>query len=368
MPFADELIGPSVADALYRGVREVSPDADLTDLSEAASKLGPLTLSARASVLGDALVAGLPGDYGSFATAIRELNHRGGVTGWAVWPVTSAVTQKALDDANTAAFDDGLELLAELTGLLTSEFAIRGFLRHDLDRSLAAITQWTDSPDEYVRRLASEGTRLYLPWAVRIPELRERPGVTVPILDRLYLDPSEYVRRSVANHLNDLSRDEPLIVVDTAQRWLANPDENTPRLVRHALRTLIKKGHPGAMELLGFGPVSLAVDGPALDRHEVPFGEAVTFTASIRNIGDDAARLSVDYIVHHVKANGSLTGKTFKLTTRALEPGEVMTVERTHSFRAITTRRYYPGTHAIELQLNGIPSGRVDFELLAPPA
>lgn len=366
MPFADELIGAYTARSLYRAIRAELPASDLTALSEAATSLDSLTLRARADLLRDALIAGLPADYVGFAAVIREAHRRGGLSGWGVWPVTSAVAQKAVDDGGTAAFDDSLDLLAELTGLLTSEFAIRTLLRHDLDRALDAALVWTRSDDEHVRRLATEGTRPYLPWSVRVPEIITRPGVTVPILDRLYRDDSEYVRRSVANHLNDLSRDHPALVVDTATRWLAEPDENTSRLVRNGLRTLVKRGHPDAMVLLGFGPADLDVVGPVIDRDTVPFGGSVRFTATIRNVGAEPARLSVDYVVHHVKANGSRTGKTFKLLTRTLEPGDVVTIDREHSLRAITTRRYYPGSHAIALQLNGVPSGLVDFELLAP--
>jgi hypothetical protein len=172
------------------------------------------------------------------------------------------------------------------------------------------------------------------------------------------------VRRSVANHLNDLSRQHPELVVATTAAWLADPDENTAAVVRHALRTLIKKGHPQALAQLGFHPADVDVHGPALDADTVPFGGAIGFTVRIRNTGTETARLAVDYVVHHRKANGSLTGKTFKLTTLTLAPGESAELSRTHSFRAITTRRYHPGMHALEVQVNGSASGRSEFTLL----
>ncbi|WP_405763903.1 hypothetical protein OG539_01105 [Actinacidiphila glaucinigra] len=129
---------------------------------------------------------------------------------------------------------------------------------------------------------------------------------------------------------------------------------------------LVKRGHPGALELLGFVPATLEIDGPVLDRTTVPFGGNVRFTASIRNVGAGKARLAIDYVVHHHKANGSQTAKTFKLTTRSLAPGETMGVSREHSFRPITTRRYHPGPQAIALQVNGVASARAVFELEAP--
>ncbi|SMH44063.1 3-methyladenine DNA glycosylase AlkC [Rathayibacter oskolensis] len=378
MPFADELIGVQTARSLHAAIRAAAPTADLERLATCADLLGPLALRARADLLRDALLDGLPGDYVSFATTIRAARDLGGIRGWAVWPVTSAVAEKALAegsaaegraaDGGSAAFEDALALLAELTGLLTSEFAVRALLQHDLDRALRVITEtWTVSPDVDVRRLATEGTRPYLPWSVRVPEITRSPGITVPILDRLYRDDSEYVRRSVANHLNDVSRDAADLVVGTARRWLSTPDENTLRVVNRGLRTLVKRGHPGALELLGFSPANLETSAPVVDTEAVEFGGELRFRASIRNVGSEPARLSVDYTVHHVKANGTRTGKTFKLTTLLLAPGEEAHVDRTHSFRALTTRRYHPGAHAVELHVNGVSSGATEFELLPPP-
>ncbi|WP_446045695.1 DNA alkylation repair protein [Streptomyces olivaceus] len=365
MPFADELISRHTVQNLTHAIRAAAPDTTLTALHAAARQIGPLALRQRADLLRDALLTDLPGDYATLARTVRTARDNAPqFTGWLIWPVTSALATRAVQEGETAPFDDAMALLAELTGRLSSEFAIRTLLRHDLDRALNTIvSDWTGSADPDVRRLASEGTRPYLPWAVRVPQILTRPGATVPILDTLYRDESAYVRRSVANHLNDLSRDHPEVVVDTARRWLDSPDATTERLVRHGLRTLIKRGHLGALELLGFAPAVLDVVGPRLDRDVVPLGESVQLTASIRNVGASAARLTIDYIVHHRKANGNRTGKTFKLTTRTLAPGEQTEVMREHSFRPITTRRYYPGRHAISLQINGVESDRAAFEL-----
>ncbi|CCQ14720.1 putative DNA alkylation repair protein [Rhodococcus sp. AW25M09] len=364
MPFADELIGPDAARTLFRTIRAAAPGADLSVLQGSVDQLGPLALRARADLLRDALLTGLPGDYTEFARTIRRAAEDSDFQGWSIWPVTSAVASKAVEEKTSSAFDDGMALLAELTGRLTSEFAVRAFLRADLDRALEIALGWTQSSDEHVRRLASEGTRPYLPWSVRVPEILARPGVTVPILDRLYRDDSDYVRRSVANHLNDFSRDVPDLVVSTAARWLDDPDDNTGQLVRHAMRTVIKNGHPDALALLGFAPAELDVTGPVLDMAELPIGGSLEFTASVRNVGLEPAKLAIDYIVHHTKANGAQTGKTFKLKTTTIAPGENIDIRRRHSFRPLTTRKYYPGPHAIELQINGVSSGRADFLLV----
>ncbi|SER25336.1 DNA alkylation repair protein [Lentzea albida] len=365
MPFADELIGAQTVRALVTALRTARPRARLARLRDAEKALAPLALRERSDLLRDALLDDLPGDYASFAATVRAAADQApSFTGWLIWPVTSAVAAKAISEGGTDAFDDALALLAELTPQLSAEFALRSLLNHDLERALGTILAWTRSEDEHVRRLASEGTRPLLPWAVRVPGVLSVPEATLPILDALYRDDSEYVRRSVANHLNDISRRHPDLVVATATAWTAAPDGNTARVVRHGLRTLVKQGHPGALALLGFTSARLDVVGPVLATDTVTIGEALSFTGSVRNLDREPARLVIDYVVHHRKANGTLTGKTFKLTTRTVEPGETYELSREHSFRVITTRRYHPGEHAVELQVNGVRSGRAEFVLV----
>lgn len=366
MPFADELLGVPAARALAAAIQATAPRAELPALHAAADALGPLSLRERSDLLRDALLADLPGDYNSFAGTIRAAA-QGTLpfSGWLIWPVTTAIAVKAVDDGTDAAFDDGMRMLAELTPRLTAEFAIRVLLAHDLNRAMPIVQSWITSADADVRRLASEGTRPFLPWAIRVPAILAEPTATLPVLHALYRDEDEVVRRSVANHLNDLSRQQPELVVATTAAWLAAPDDNTTQLVRHALRTLIKKGHPQALAQLGFHPAEVAVHGPELDAPTVPFGGTIGFTVGIRNTGTEPTRLAVDYVMHHQKANGSLTGKTFKLATVTLAPGEDVQLTRSHSFRAITTRRYHPGAHALEVQVNGVVSGRAEFTLLA---
>ncbi|MFI6759709.1 hypothetical protein ACIBF5_11305 [Micromonospora sp. NPDC050417] len=278
--------------------------------------------------------------------------------------MTEAVAVRALGSPRDGDFEAGLGLLAALTSRLTSEFALRTFLNADLDRTLATAVGWSGHPDEHVRRLASEGTRPRLPWAKQVPALKQRHDATLPILDALYRDDVEYVRRSVANHLNDVSRLAPDLAVATAARWSARPEPTTPRLVRHAMRTLVKAADPGALALLGFPPAAdVTVSGPYLAETSVGLGGELAFELVVANKGTQDANLVIDYVVHHRKANGTLAPKVFKLTTRVLAPGQQLTLSRRHSFRPISTRRYYPGEHAIEVQVNGVRSGTASFDL-----
>ncbi|NQX37130.1 DNA alkylation repair protein [Herbiconiux sp. VKM Ac-2851] len=366
MPFADELMGPHVAEALTRGITAALPEEELTNLRAAAAKLDGLALRERSDVLRNALLLDVPGSYAELDTVVRKAAQSPSFSGWLIWPVTSAVATRAVQEDTEVAFDSALELLAALTGGLSSEFAIRTLLRHDPQRALETMLVWTASPDEHVRRLASEGSRPYLPWSVRVPALIKSGGATIAILDALYLDESDYVRRSVANHLNDLSRDEPELVVATAARWLAEPDVHTPALARRALRTLIKRGDKGALALMGYQGVNITFGPPELEEIDIPFGGSIRFRATVQNHSSETARVAIDYVIHHRRNTGATTPKVFKLTTAEIAPGEAVKIERAHSFRAITTRRYYPGTHAIALQVNGITSPTTPFELLQP--
>jgi len=222
-------------------------------------------------------------------------------------------------------------------------------------------------PNEHVRRLASEGSRACLPWARRVPWLIEHPGATLGILDGLYRDSAEYVRRSVANHLNDLSRVDPDVVTGTAARWALAPDANTPWVLRHGLRTLIKQGDRRALDVVGFTGADLEVQRPTLTAEEVEWGGVLTFTSTVTNSGESEANVAIDYSIGFQRANGSVRPKTFKIGTRRLAAGESVVVTKSHSFRRITTRTYYPGPHFVTVQANGLVSPQADFQLRADP-
>lgn len=367
MPTANELLGRDVVARLTGCLRGADGRRRWTGVEASASGFAEQGLSERVRAVQAALLDDLPPSYSASARIVRRALRSEEFDGWMVWPVGEAVAERAVTSGNDADFEDGLALLAELTPRLSSEFAIRTFLAADLDRSLRTVRSWTEHPDEHVRRLASEGTRPRLPWARRVRELIERPGVTIPILDALHDDPSEYVRRSAANHLNDVSRLDPALAVATARGWLRADDAESARTVKRALRTLIKGADADALALFGFTtPRDLVVEGILLEPDAVRVGEALGFAATITNGGSTACDLAIDYVVGHRKANGELSPKVFKLTTVRLEPGERAELSRRHSFKPITTRRYYPGPHTIELQVNGARFGLAEFELLAP--
>ncbi|MFC9584568.1 DNA alkylation repair protein [Streptomyces yangpuensis] len=363
MPTADELLSADTVTTLARLLARAGGRRSAPALTARAAALDGLTYSGRVAAIRDAVLADLPEDWPGFEAVVRTALAEPAFEGWMTFPVNEAVAVRGL-----AAFEPGLELLRDLTSRLTAESAVRPFLRADPDRALAVVRKWTDDPDPHVRRLASEGTRPRLPWAPQLPAFVADPRPALPVLDALHRDPSAYVRRSVSNHLNDISRDHPDLAVETAARWLtagpAEPAGTTDRVVRHGLRTLIKAGRPEALTLLGHAPdVPVTVHGPVVTTPRVAVGEYLVFDYAVTNTGELPAELVIDYVVHHTKANGTRTPKVFKLVTRPLAPGETFSGTRRHSFKPITTRRYHSGEHLVQLQVNGRVRGEAVFSL-----
>ena len=376
----NELIDRRTVLRLTSLLRDADSSRDWAAVEESADRVDGLQLRARSDVVAAAILHDNSradddhdATYDRLAATVRRALLETALDGWMVWPISEAVASAALlsfssrTPHNFTAFDDGLELLSQLTPRLTGEFAIRRFLAADLDRSLARILPWTLSDDEHVRRLASEGTRPFLPWAVRVSALTAQPAKTIPILDALRRDPSDYVRRSVANHLNDLSRQNPTLVVQTAERWMREPDENTRWVVRHGLRTLVKKADPGALALMGFSDTAVLVSEISVVDDTVVLPGALEFSFSVTNHTESAVRLAIDFVVSYVKSSGSLAEKVFKLTTRDLAPGESVELQKRHAIHQMTTRVHYAGTHLIELQINGRRYSRRSFEVALPP-
>ncbi len=253
----------------------------------------------------------------------------------------------------------------EITKRATSEFSIRTPLRDHTEATLSYLERWATDPNVHVRRLVSEGTRTRLPWSFRLKAFQEDPTPVVALLEELKDDPVEYVRRSVANNLNDIAKDHPDLVVDVTRRWWSDGDVNRRRLVRHGLRTLIKAGDPGALDVLGYGASSPATVGlAAIEPSSPSIGDKVKVQVHIENPGEETAGALVDLRVHFVKANGSTNAKVFKGAELSIEPGETGVVNKTISLAQHSTRTHYPGIHAVEALVNGaaVSIGEIDLQ------
>lgn len=258
-----------------------------------------------------------------------------------------------------------LKALVHFTRYSSSEMAVRPFIQEDPKKMMDWMLKLSNSSNHHDRRLASEGCRPRLPWASVLQDFVQDPSPILPILENLKDDPELYVKKSVANNLNDISKDHPYLVTTLLSRWMkGSPSLHTQWIVRHALRTLIKKGEPEALEILGYAEnEKLKVSPLRLSASEVDLGGDIEFNFQIHNASAIKQNILVDYIVHHVKKNGSLLPKAFKLKTLSLQPGEKIRIAKKHSLKKINTRTYYSGTHYLQLQINGRKLKKFRFDL-----
>ena len=360
----DELINPEVLRALNDSVMAASPSFEPSMLRDVETTIIDKPLRERVNLVRDALLADVRGDFAEMQQLVTRALTQERFAGWMIWPVTEAVSTRALTSGSVDDFDAAMDLLAQLTPRLSSEFAVRGLLNARPERALAIMTEWAADEDEHVRRLATEGSRAYLPWARKVAWLIENPRATRAILDVTYRDSSEYVRRSTANHLNDLSRVDGSVVTEIATCWAAAPDSNTAWVIRHGLRTLLKRADPSALSLVGFTGSELGVEKPELAEEAIAWGSGIRFTTRVTNVAQTEALVAIDYSIGFVRANGSIGQKTFKLAVRRIAAGEAVEISKTHWFRPITTRSYYPGSHTVTVQANGVKSEPASFVLL----
>jgi 3-methyladenine DNA glycosylase AlkC len=324
------------------------------------AELRPLELMDRAGLLANRLSELLPHEFGDAASVLWRALESDTFTGWMILPCTRYVSVAGITYPELA-----LPLLAGLTPRLSSEFAVRPFIEHHADVAYAHFRRWASDPDEHVRRLVSEGTRPRLPWASRLRGLMADPSPNIELLDRLAGDPSEYVRRSVANHLNDISKDHPDLAVDIARRWM---QQGHTWVVRHGLRSLVKTGDRDALALLGVATdARIRLTDLRIEPGTVTIGDEITLEFVLEL--DDAAPVEaiVDYRVHYAGANGARRPRVFKLARRTLEPGMPETFNRRHALKPVSIRRIYPGRHTVDIWVNGKVLGSADADVRAAP-
>ena len=331
------------------------------------TRLRSLTFSERAALIRDSLWEYLPKDYPhALAIILKALppespNHElTGLDGFIIMPQNDFVAKYGLDH-----YDLSLQALYQMTKRFTAEGAIRAFIFRYPEKTLATLSKWAEDENCHVRRLVSEGTRPRLPWAVQLKPFMENPRPVLKLLEKLKTDPELMVRRSVANNLNDIARDNPDQVVETLRRWNKIENDNMQWLIRHAARTLIKQGNSEMLAILGYSPqVKISISKIELEKPIIKVGEELPFSFTIKSMAKHTQDLVIDYVIHHVKANGKLAPKVFKLTRKTLEAGKVIRIAKTHSFRWISTRRYHAGEHRLEIQVNGRIFEKISFELI----
>ncbi len=339
----------------------------------ATTDLDTLELKARSLHVAAALEATLPESFAEAADGIEcalapsfaedQLSHHRtanqGLAGWILWPVGEFVVRRGMHSPERS-----LKALHAITQRFTAEFAIRPFIVAHGELVFRTLHRWVNDPSAHVRRLVSEGSRPRLPWGLQLKRLVADPSPTLPLLLALQDDSSAYVRRSVANHLNDIAKDHPAVVAEWLEAHLPNAGPARRSLLKHASRTLIKRGDARVLSAWGVGKLFKGTVTLTLNPPRLAVGEHLEVQLQLSSSARAAQRLVVDYAVHFRKADGRLTPKVFKGWSVDLGPGERRTLVKRHSLRAITTRRYYAGAQAVEILVNGAAMARAEFELV----
>jgi len=257
--------------------------------------------------------------------------------------------------------DISIRSLELFTQACSSEFAVRPFIIKYPERMMKQMIEWSRHKNHHVRRLASEGCRPRLPWAIALPEFKKDPSPILPILKNLKNDESEYVRRSVANNLNDISKDNPKAVLSIAKQWYGE-NNNVNAILKHALRTQLKKGNAEALKIFGFGSkTSAKIVNLHVKPNDITIGESVRFYFTVQAVNNETLR--IEYWVHFLKSNGLTSKKVFQIVEDDFQKGTAKEFSRKHRFQDFTTRKHYPGKHVISIVVNGTEKAKTVVHL-----
>lgn len=253
----------------------------------------------------------------------------------------------------TEYLEESIPALQEFTEICSSEFAVRPFILRYPKEMFKQLKVWARSGNVHHRRLASEGCRPRLPWSFALKDLKKDPAPIFPILELLKKDPEVYVRRSVANNLNDISKDHPDKVIELVSCWQGLSKE-TDWIIKHACRTLLKQGRADVLELFGFtSPESVTASSLSISPAKISIGESVSFSVKLQSKRRALGKLRVEYLVHFIKSNGEPSPKVFQVFEKEIAGSEHV-VEKHHNFKNLSTRKHYAGPHRIEIRVNGV--------------
>ena len=260
-------------------------------------------------------------------------------------------------------WDLSMAALERYTQCSTAEFAVREFIIKHEERMMAQMSIWAKHSNEHVRRLASEGCRPALPWGQALARFKKDPTLVLAVLEQLKADPSLYVRKSVANNLNDISKTHPELVVQIASEWYGQ-NEYTAWIVKHGCRTLLKRGDKRVLAIFGVADARhITVSDFTLRAESISIGEEMTFSFKVK--AKKAAKVRLEYGIHYVKANGTRNLKIFKIAETSFAAKQEKTYIKKHSFADLSTRKHYPGMHSLTLIVNGTEQGKLNFEVAA---
>ncbi len=260
-------------------------------------------------------------------------------------------------------FEHSVKAFEQITQFVSCEFAVRPFILKYGQKMIGQMTLWSEHENYKVRRLASEGSRPRLPWAMALPELKKNPTPILPLLENMKNDPSEWVRRSVANNLNDIARDHPDVVIEIAAKWRGLSRE-TDAIIKHGCRTLLKQGHAEVLKQYGLESKNLELADFKIITPTVKIGDSLEFAFSVRNTNPAPHTVRLEYGIYYKKSKGHLAKKVFKISERLYAAGEQIQIQRKQPFKLITTRTFHTGGHQLSIILNGEEKELLNFELI----
>lgn len=358
----NEQVAQQTAKAIVRNYPDFNQKNFMKGMGDA---LSPLELKDRVIYLANRLREFLPSDVKKSLKILKgaiKQNEKDsvGLSGFSVWPLTEYVARFGLDE-----FDLSMEVLKEMTKVFTAEWAVRAFFVHDEKRTVKFFESWVNDKNEHVRRLVSEGSRPLLPWGQKLHCFVKDPMVTWDLLDQLKDDESEYVRKSVANHVNDHSKNHPDFVVKKLLEWKKESagDKNVDWVIRHASRTLIKKGHQKAFLLHGVESGLVEVITQKIVTKKVTLGSVLQVEVEFKNMGKKKLKIILDHEVHLLKSNNSHNIKCFKGKSIELDSMEQKKMSFNIPLKPVTTRTYYSGKHFWNIKVNGKSEEKLAFTL-----
>ncbi|MCJ8277927.1 MAG: DNA alkylation repair protein [Bdellovibrionales bacterium] len=305
----------------------------------------------------------LPGPYKKnislLIKTLKSQKNPEGLEGFILWPYSHYIETYGLEDFKTS-----MTALYEVTQRFTSEFGIRAFIEKDPKAVYELLENWVNDSNEHVRRLVSEGTRPNLPWGKKISHMEKLLKKNISLLNALKDDSSEYVRKSVANHMNDITWIDDQLALKSLKKWNKSSSKELQWICKHALRSLLKQGRPEALELLGFSHKSRAqVKDLKLSKKTIKEGDHFDLSFSLKNQESKTTQYMVDYIIFYPKANGQLSPKTFKLKNLKLDKNQTSDIVKKIHFKKVTTRKHYKGVHELHIQVNGKVRAKTQFRL-----
>lgn len=356
-PFKNKFNSESIRE-LSLSIQSLNANFDAQTFFElACQNLEGLEMKDRAIQISNALEQTLVGSTKEIAKELKSFMRKTSLSGFIFWPISIYIERNYRDDFKTA-----MDLLLELTKIFTSEFGIRPFFEQYPDKTYSYLHNKLNDKDENVRRWISEGTRPNLPWGMNISHQHLNLNRNILLIENLKDDSSLYVRKSVANHMSDISMIDSKLALNYLKEWNLAGSDNQKWIVKQALRNLVKKGNKDALAILGYSQsFKIKVENVSVAPKRIIDGDFTKLKFKITSLKKQ--NLMIDYIIGYPKKNGNVRKKVFKMKALNAMKNEIYSIEKNISFKKVTTRVHYPGIHTCEVQVNGKIISKTFFTL-----